>query len=377
MNRLICKFFFCFFFLFCFCLNAQTQNKKPIPFNVKIELPIDYGGAEIEIQNLETGDYDLIFKKKTKKNIVELKGKMKNYYGLKPNGLASLVIKPNNKQQMIFYPLILENNEIKLKFHSFYSSEISGSDIQERHNLYKTLEKDVLKYLSFRLNLDTIKDTLQKRIEIENASQKLDSLFSIYLNNLKKLIIEDGHESKFLYYMVAHQSKFFIAQKDFSFLSKVCQASKEILNPTLNRKLCNASVNPIAIDSIAPDFQLKDNNGNFVQLSQFKRKYVFIDFWASWCIPCRKQFPNIKSIYSEIDKSKVEFLSVSIDDDIDRWKKAIKKDELIAWPQLIDNQGLVKSDYLIESIPFNLILDPKGKIVAIDVRPDKIADFVK
>ncbi len=122
-------------------------------------------------------------------------------------------------------------------------------------------------------------------------------------------------------------------------------------------------------------FTLPDMNGKKVSLDQFKGKYVLVDFWASWCVPCRMQSPYLKKVSDMYGKNNFVILSVSIDENHDDWKKAIIQDGTKAFVNLIDDRGRkspVKNQYNINSIPSNFLLDPAGKVIDKDLKGEKL-----
>ncbi|MFT6982128.1 MAG: peroxiredoxin [Crocinitomicaceae bacterium] len=122
--------------------------------------------------------------------------------------------------------------------------------------------------------------------------------------------------------------------------------------------------------SVAPDFELKSPKGKKIKLSKLKGKIVLIDFWASWCRPCRAENPNVVEAYNKYNKSKFEngngfeVLSVSLDRAPDAWKKAIKDDGLKWKNHCIDDGGKVSAQYGVKSIPTAFLIDGDGKIIA-------------
>ncbi|GAB3424650.1 redoxin domain-containing protein [Niabella aquatica] len=133
----------------------------------------------------------------------------------------------------------------------------------------------------------------------------------------------------------------------------------------------------------APEFTMPDANGRPLALSSFKGKYVLVDFWASWCKPCRMENPNIVAAYNRFKDKNFTILGVSLDEKKESWLKAIKDDNL-TWPQVSDLkfwQSSVVALYGFEGIPFNVLVDPEGKIIAQGLRgPElehKLAELLK
>lgn len=147
----------------------------------------------------------------------------------------------------------------------------------------------------------------------------------------------------------------------------------EIIDKTLQ------SIQLGAIGSIMPEFKQNDVNGKSVSLSSFKGKYVLIDFWASWCGPCRGENPNVVRAYNEFKDKKFTVLGISLDQDKNKWLEAIKNDKL-TWTHLSDLkywQNAVAVQFGIQSIPANFLIDPTGKIVAKDLRGEALINFLK
>jgi peroxiredoxin len=125
-----------------------------------------------------------------------------------------------------------------------------------------------------------------------------------------------------------------------------------------------------AVGTDALDFTQNDVNGNPITLSSFKGKYVLVDFWASWCRPCRAENPNVVKAYNKFKNKNFTILSVSLDQDKNAWVKAIERDGL-KWNHVSDLQqwrNAVAVQYHVQSIPQNYLIDPNGKIIAKDLR---------
>ena len=125
-----------------------------------------------------------------------------------------------------------------------------------------------------------------------------------------------------------------------------------------------------------PEFTVTDNNGKSVTLAELcqGKKYILIDFWASWCNPCRKEIPNLKKIYKEYADKGFQIISISIDKKKADWEKALKEENL-EWPNFLDN-GDVAIAYKVKMIPTMYLIDTNGVMVGENLRGEALAEKI-
>lgn len=143
---------------------------------------------------------------------------------------------------------------------------------------------------------------------------------------------------------------------------------QEILEQIERRKRISTGV-------FAPAFTLPNQQGDTIALAHFRGKYVLLDFWASWCGPCRMEIPNLKKAWQQFHPKGLEIVSISIDYTREAWYKALQQEQM-PWTQLF-SQAKVNAQYQVDAVPFTLLLDPQGKIIALNLRGEKLLEKLK
>ncbi len=221
---------------------------------------------------------------------------------------------------------------------------------------------------------------LNQKINSTPNLQRTDTLMINYFANLEKIkkTIDDFIVAKptspVTAFVVLATSEF---EQDITVLEGRYNKLNDKLKGGFYGKILASNIEDSRIGAVgtyAIPFIQNDTIGKPISLSSFKGKYVLIDFWASWCGPCRMENPNVVYAFNRFKNKNFTILGVSLDQNKEKWLQAIKDDKL-SWTQVSDLQywrNEVAVKYRIQSIPQNFLLDPEGKIVAKNLRGSEL-----
>ncbi len=208
-------------------------------------------------------------------------------------------------------------------------------------------------------------DTIKRLKEIQKLMQPLSGI-----ENAKEETFIKGHPDSYVSFDLIKERSGIIDPKTFEPLFNSLSARLKNTDDAKKMAIKLDVVKKTAIGVKAKDFSQPDVNGKMVSLSSFKGKYVLLDFWASWCGPCRAENPQVLKAYNQYKDKNFDILAVSLDDKKDNWLKAVKDDGM-PWTQVSDLKGW-KNDaagyYAITAIPQNFLINPEGVIVAKNLR---------
>jgi peroxiredoxin len=142
--------------------------------------------------------------------------------------------------------------------------------------------------------------------------------------------------------------------------------------------ITNMATAQINVGDTIPSLTLKSNSNKEVNITSYKGKYVLIDFWASWCGPCRLGNKKLVKLYNDISSDKIEIIGISIDTDINKWLKAVEKDK-INFTQLIDPKGFNSYSAVlfgVEELPSKFLFSPEGILIAINSTEEEITKLI-
>lgn len=342
------------------CSNTPTESYN---FSIQGQLDGEYAGKAF-LYKREAGEWIKLDSALVEENTFVFKGNIdlpEIYY---------ISIEGENR----YAPLFAEQSEIffTASIDDFGNPEISGSVSQDEYDAYKD------EVAVYEARLDEIWTQVKALRDAGDADgqAELEAVYDEVDAEMKAFILDRAkqHNATVISAYTVIRNAYYYDETD---LEPVVTNFDPSIDSSIYVKQLSKRVKTlksVAIGQPAVDFSMTDIEGNPLQLSSLYGKYILVDFWASWCGPCRRENPNVVAAYQDFNEKGFDILGVSFDKDRSKWIEAVRVDNL-TWHQVSDLKGWGNEAgklYAVNSIPANILLDPEGKIIAKNLRGEDL-----
>lgn len=284
------------------------------------------------------------------------------------------------ENEQINLPLILEEGKIEINIvkDSLHKSTLGGTPNNDKFQKFNTESRAISEKVA---KFEKDNGPEMQKAQMSNDTVTINKLLKEYkkfqneMNDYSKKFIKENPDA---YLSVLLLENFLMRQylTPEEIKSYFEGLDKDVKETKSGKKIKTAldSMSAIVIGKPAPNFSAPSPEGKTISLKESLGKVTIIDFWASWCGPCRAENPNVVALYNEFHPQGLNIIGVSLDKDAAKWKEAIAKDGLI-WPHVSNLkhwQEPIAKQYNVQSIPATFILDEKGNIVAKDLRGEEL-----
>ena len=294
--------------------------------------------------------------------------KTPGYYLLNVYGQREALIILDNDSMEVYMDNTSENGDLR----------ITGSKLMDQYNQIQAYNKE------YEAVLNTTRvqyESLQRNNAQPEELKALETRNNNYLIETQSKIKAFLRAQKPATIVTLYAATALDVNKDFNFLDSAIRDLKQTYpdnDDIISFAEYIGKFGSLRPGAEAPAIEQNTPDGKKLSLASLKGKYVLIDFWASWCGPCRRAYPDLVATYAKFKGKKFEILGVSLDKDAAEWKAAIKADKL-TWPQVSDlmywNNAAART-YQVESIPSSFLVGPDGKIIARDLSHTELEEYL-
>jgi len=289
-----------------------------------------------------------------------------------------------NSTNIFLEPAVMK---INVKEGEFRNAKVTGSKSQTEYNSLEQLKEPVRKEMeplsqAYAKSGEALREATKNKLdektldELRDKSAAIHEQFEPYYKRINKIDYEffAKHPRS---YATAYMMRFHVSELSLDSLEMFYNKFGEKLQQSNLGREINDEIVKLrggSPGSMAKDFTATDIHGNKLSLSDFRGKYVIVDFWASWCVPCRKGNPHLKDLYAKYKDKGMEIIGIADDDRAeDAWKKAVEKDGIGIWKHvrrglkyengIFDRSTDISEKFGIHTLPTKILIDPEGKII--------------
>ncbi|MBI4931575.1 MAG: AhpC/TSA family protein [Bacteroidetes bacterium] len=376
----------CCLLLFYSCGNNNENSNYQIKGNLtnsngEFVSLVDVNSSEIKtidsVKVNEKGEFTFI-KKVPEKGFYSIQISSSNYATIIADSTENISFEGDAKNLNEGYKVTgSKDSETLLHFNDFTKKN------------FKKMESSRMKQDSLRRVYEAYLNTTPDSLFLDSISKMLEPVFNSFSEDYRKLADETN---EYIRNFVNENTSSFASlaavqmlspDKDIAYFIKVSDALTAKYPNVENLKGFKKYVDSkkkLAVGSLAPEITLDDKDGKSISLSSLKGKIVIVDFWASWCKPCRAENPFMVLLYNKYKDKGLDIFSVSLDFKKEAWLEAISKDKL-SWKNHVSDlkqwQSSVVSQYGFEAIPFTCLLDKEGNIAGKNLRGPELEEKIK
>lgn len=352
------------------------------------------GDNKLDTIKIDNGTFFIEKKSDQPLITITLAKNITSFRNLQPDNVLNLYLEPTAMSLMLDY-----NN--------FANSKLAGSKTQEDFDFILQSSRQIaLKYTKENEAVQNLSAKLAQAVASKENQQTIDALkfdLDTAKSNLEPMRKE---QAKVIYQFINDNPTSYFSFTQFVFFLKEMSYEQAVAKfNNFNEEYRNTETGKYlkqkielmkkgVVGSVAANFESTDINGKPINLANFKGKYVLLDFWASWCVPCRKGNPHLISLFNKYHDKGLEIIGVSDDDsNLEAWRKAIDKDKIGIWNHILRgynrnikdlaNPKDINSMYNVSSLPTKILIDNKGTIIgrfdkgeASDAEMDKILSTI-
>ena len=356
-----------------FILNTQySLSQRQINLTIRLNKNIDAAKISCSYYN---GKKDIIVTDKFINNILFLKGNLFSEY-------ASFHIEYKKANDVVLVnDFFINEKPAKIEFsdnNEFTEKVLKYSVIINALPIYDTMTNYFFKQLSnFRKNeAKAVSDFLEKNgaeINTNDSLSRLSSNLFKTLNNRTISFFRSDNQNYFSFWYFRTQvvgTAIVFSRKDAAYLKSLIDSLDSIFPEKYSKSfegqqmvnLISRIIHPPILNTIAPDFSINDITGKKIQLSNYKGKFILLDFWASWCPPCLKEIPFFKKIRNDFPYDKLTIIGINADRTITACKAAVKKNSM-NWVHIFDDEGKIMNLFGVDFLPVTILINKEGDML--------------